>query len=174
MADTKDKAQHEPPQPPDFKRKFRLYSYQWIGLPLLFLLPVLAVLGVFGGVTETLTDEGSGITIDVEYPPRTRYEVLSKLDVTVTNTSTSPMSTLTVGFERHYIDAFSDTVFLPTVDRLTDTAFEIDLHDVQPGEARRIDVEMKGALVGRFTGSIHASSGDSGSAQVLVSTTIFP
>lgn len=174
MADTKQKATQEPPQLPDFKRSFRLYPYQWIGLPLLVLLPVLAVFGAFGGTTETVTNEGSGVTMEVEYPPRTRYEVLAKVDVSVTNTSDSPMQTLTVSFERDYVDAFSDTVFLPTITRVTDTTFEIDLDDVQPGETRSIDVEMNGAKAGMFTGSIHASAGDAASAQVLVSTMIFP
>lgn len=38
----------QPPEVPDIKRRIQLHPWQWIGIPLFLLIPILALFGVFG------------------------------------------------------------------------------------------------------------------------------
>src|SRR5690554_5420584 len=97
----------QPPQPPQMERKIQLYPYQWIGVPLLFLLPVLALVGAFGGRSSTVSAANEAVQLQVEYPARTRYRMIEPLIIGTTNLTGQGSITMTVTISRAYIEQFS-------------------------------------------------------------------
>ena len=64
-----------PPEAPDVERQFKQYVYQWIGIPLIMLIPVLSMLGVFGETMASTAAEEAGIlALDADYISRFRYK----------------------------------------------------------------------------------------------------
>jgi hypothetical protein len=159
-----------PPEAPDIERRFKLHAYQVIGLPLLVLIPVLALAGVFGE-TRASTDQVTGsLHVQVDYPKRLRYSTASRLTVLVTNRSTFPLDSLAVSFDPAYLSGFSDLTFTPEADR----AFSCDLLDLSPGEERRVIVEYRGRAYWRRPGRIVVKGAGADSAALDISTFVYP
>ena len=71
------------------------------------LLPVLGMLGLFG---ETITTERAAneqLAMQIEYTTRHRYKLNNNMKVTITNLSDQSPVTVTVSFDRAYLDHFS-------------------------------------------------------------------
>lgn len=163
----------QPPQPPDFDRKLHFYPYQLIGLPILFLIPLLALFGVFGETSTTVEQVGSGITLEVEYSNRVHFQGLDGTEIRVQNTSDQAIPVLTVSIEKAFLDNYSDISFTPDVDAITDEAYIIRLEDVQPGEARIVTYDSKGKIAGQHHGTVTATTGEA-STSVTLDIFIFP
>ncbi len=164
----------EPPQPPEIQRKVQFSRTQLIGVPLLMLLPILALFGVFDDSLHTATEQSPGVELMVEYPTRTRYKAPQSLEVSVRNTSAEALDDVTVTFDRAYIDAFEDVTFTPDVSEISDQVYQVQLDDVPPGDMRRITVDLKPRSYGTQRGTIAVSSTNSGEPQVAVDTFVFP
>ena len=160
----------QPPPPPEIDRHFRLYPWQWIGLPLLVLIPILALFGVFGHTWADVRDAGADVEMEVRYPTRFRYKELQAMYVRVRNRSDRMLDTVTVAFDTGYINRFSTVTFKPDISR----AYEVELTDVVPGEERLITVEIQGEAYWRHRGSITGWHSGADTAEVRVSTFIFP
>jgi hypothetical protein len=65
----------QPPQPPEIEKNLAFYPEQWIGIPFLMLLPILALLGVFGEGYNEASASSDALAITVEYPTRNRYSL---------------------------------------------------------------------------------------------------
>jgi hypothetical protein len=174
MAHAEETAQ--PPQPPEIEPKFTLSRVQWIGLPLLMLLPLLALLGVFGESFTAVADSNDVLDMEVEYATRYRYKMRNALELSLENLSAQTIPTLTVRLDADYISQFSDIAFSPQLDEITDEDYIVHLQDVQPGEVRVVTVEMQGDRYGRHSGTMSATAGGDGNGrvQVEVATFIFP
>src|SRR5690606_827994 len=61
-------------QPSTKPRHLALHRFQWIALPLMFLVPVLALLGLFGESTGQVHDERGALALYADYPTRYRYK----------------------------------------------------------------------------------------------------
>lgn len=158
-------------QVPDQPRRLRFYRFQWVGLPLLFLLPILALLGVFGETRGSADDMGAEIALRVEYPTRYRYKQIHPVEVAVENTSARTLDTVVVAFDPAYVRRFSTPAFIPSPTE----PFEVELLDVRPGEVRRVWAELQGEHYGRHRGTIEAyQAGGTDTTSVSVSTFIFP
>lgn len=162
------------PQPPDMKRRIRMYPMQWIGMVLIALIPVLALLGVFGEQRAQVSASSSALSLDVDYPLNYRYRVHNPLTITVRNTSQQAYETVTIAISTDYISPFADSKFEPELQRLTDAAYEVDLDDVQPGETRLVTVVLEGQEYGRHAGAITASAEGAAAARVDVATFVLP
>lgn len=161
----------QPLQVRDLPRHLKFYRYQWVGLPLLLLMPVLALLGVFGETWDHVEDAGAELTLRVEYPTRYRYKQINTVQVFVQNTASSTLDTVVVAFDPAYIRRFSTLMFIPSPKQ----PFEIELLDVKPGETRLVWVELQGEQYGRHQGTIEAYRPASlDTARVVVNTLIFP
>ena len=75
------------PQPPPFQRKLQFHPTQRIGIPLLMILPILALFGLFGETYTTNHAENEQLSMQVEYATRYRYKMTNDLRVSVTNLS---------------------------------------------------------------------------------------
>lgn len=149
-----------PPEIPDVKRRFRLHKYQYIGLPLLFILPLLSLLGMFGQTMHSKEKSEGGLRVRVEYPSRTRFSVDGKIDVEVQNTSNAPLEQVQVRIDRAYLRHFDEVIFTPEVVNVVDNYYQIDLPTLAPGETQHVIVAMKANNYGQRRGSVTAAVGE--------------
>jgi hypothetical protein len=158
-------------QVPDQPRNLRLHPYQWVGLPLIILVPLLALLNIFGETRDYAEDTASEIALRVEYPSRYRFKQLESVHVLVENVSATYVDTLVVAFDPEYVRQFSTPTFIPTPTE----PFEIEILAVEPGEIRRVWAELQGEQYGRHDGTIEAyRQGSLDTARVFLSTFVFP
>ena len=83
-------------------------------------------------------------------------------------------STITVEFDREYVDHFSDLVFTPEVEQITPFIYEVALARVEPGQTHVVEVEMLGKDYWLHEGEITAFVEASQPLTVEVGTLVFP
>jgi hypothetical protein len=164
----------QPPQPPQITRQIRVAPLQKVGVPLLLLVPLLAILGLFDESLTTVSASNSHLSIQVEHVTRTRNGQHNPISIRITNLSSQSPVTATVYIDRAYLDHFSDRQFTPQATRLTDTVYEVVLPDLQARETRAIAVESQVEDPGWHTGIISATVSGGEPVQVTVRTFIFP
>lgn len=156
---------------PEQPRRLRFYRFQWVGLPLVFLVPVLALLGVFGESWGHADAASTELSLRVEYPTRYRYKQTHTVEVFVENVSGGPLDTVVVAFDPTYVRRFSTLTFIPSPKE----PFEVELLDVKPGEVRLVRAELQGEHYGRHRGTVEVyRPGSLDTARVSVSTLIYP
>lgn len=160
----------KPPEPPEIGRSIKLYWYQWIGLPPIFLIVVLALLGIFGETFEEVSASEGAISLRIEYPSRFRYKQINPIRVWVANRGTAPIDTLTVSFQQSYILQFSNVSFIPSAKR----PFDVEVVDLGPGEERLVMAGLQAEQYGRHAGEISATAADRDTARARVSTVVYP
>jgi hypothetical protein len=159
----------EPPRPPDQDRRLELGRLQLIGIPLLAVIPALAMAGVFGESWTSASARGTALGVLVEYPSRFRARLSKPISVVVENRSTEVLDTVEVSFDSTFVDRFPAIVFVPE----PMDAYVVSLANLTPGEQRRIHVEIDGDRAGRHRGRVVVRArGDS--AAVELRTTVFP
>ena len=158
-----------PSAPPQMRRGLALTRKQRIGLPILTLIPLLALLGIFGERAATVNATSSSLAVSVRYPERFRYRQVLPLAVTVRNQSPRLIDTIRVSLDTAYITRFSSVRITPA----PSTAFTVTLAGVRPGEQRLVSAELWGQDYGRLRGRIVVSTPND-SAVVNVRTLVFP
>lgn len=131
------------PEAPDIAKEWRFKIVQKLGVPLLFLIPVLALLGVLGPSAETVAESGEALSLQVTYPTRFRYKTIESMSIRVTNISSQTAPTVTVKLDRDYLSTFSNLSFQPSVDEVSDDGYYVQLTDMEAGETRRVELEMQ-------------------------------
>ena len=170
MGQDEDRGEPNPPAAPKIERRLRLYPLQAIGIPILALPAVLALFGVFGERRASVEAAGGALELRVDYPERYRYMTIDNLEILVRNVSAAAIDTLTVGIDSTYVSGFSQVTFVPGADE----AYEVDLLGVEPGEWRRVHLELQGEDYGRHRGRVRATTGGADTVGVEISTRIFP
>jgi hypothetical protein len=164
----------QPPQPPEIERKLQFYRFQKIGIPLILLLPILALIGLFGESVAAENASNPQLMVEVEYPTRFRYKMVDSINVSVENTSTQPLSVVSVRFDRPYIESFSTVTFTPQVKTVTAADYIVELTDLQPQEVRIIAVEIQAENYWQHEGTITAVSDNNESVTLALNTFVFP
>lgn len=159
----------QPPQPPAHDRGIQLNRTQLIGVPLLALIPLLAILGTFGEHWDTRVADGGTLRTVIEFPDRFRAKLSKPITVFVENRSQQPLDTVEVAFDAEYIERFTAVSFLPDVEE----SYVVRLLDVRPGETRRVHLELDGDQVGGHHGRVVVRSGTDSSV-VGIHTIVFP
>jgi hypothetical protein len=139
----------EPPGAPEVRRRVRLYPGQWIGIPILILIPLLAALGVFGERRETVEVTGAAIRLEVDYPTRLRNGQRSDIEVRVWNLSTEPLNAAVL-FDPAYFERFTRVSFTPG----QSAPNEVDLTGLEAGRAAVLRVELEGDKPWRSSGRV--------------------
>lgn len=158
-----------PPPPPAMEPKIRLSWRQWVGIPVMLAIPILALFGVFGESHTLAQSKSSTLEMTLSYPSRFRYRQMQPLHVTVRNLSSAIADTIKVSFDTAYISRFATVKFDP----LPHDAYTVDLIDVKPLESRLVSVELWGDDYGNHPGTIVARRG-SDSAIIHLRTLVFP
>jgi hypothetical protein len=164
----------QPPQPPEFTPKFKLYPYQYIGMPIILLIPILALLGVFGEkVAETEAASGD-LQVRVEYPLRTHYRLQHEIEVAITNLSEQVLPALTIQFDTNLMRAFTDITFAEEPERITGDGYEVRIEDVAPGETRLVSVDVRAERYWAHDGAISVSGEGVDPVSIPLSVFVFP
>jgi len=164
---------NEPPKPPEVHHKVSFYLYQIIGVLIIFLIPILALSGVFGATRDKAEASSEVFSIEVEYPTKFRYKTIDPLSIKIRNTSNSAQS-LTVTIEEEYLSHFTNVKFSPQEKEITNGKYIFDLGTLQAGESKTISGEIQSEEYGSFKGLIEASSTAEENLQVEVKTISFP
>lgn len=159
----------EPPHAPDHDRRLQLNPVQLIGMPLLALLPVLAMVGLFGESWTSATATSASLGLVVQYPTRVRATLSKPITVVVENRAATVLDTVEVSFDSTLVGRFRAIGFVPE----PRDAYVVPLANVQPRERRRVHVEIEGDRIGRHRGRVVVRTrGDS--TAVELRTIVFP
>jgi hypothetical protein len=158
-----------PPKAPTIDPKIELSWKQRIGFPMLLVVPLLALFGMFGETQTRYHTSTASLGVAVAYPTRFRYRQVQSLHVTVRNLSSNVADTIRVSFDTAYISRFSSVRFEPPAK----SAYIVELTSVQPSESRWVSVELWGQDYGVHRGTIVVRSGGD-SALVHLRTLVFP
>lgn len=161
----------EPPQPPAVGRGFRAVPSQIAGVLLFLTVVLLAAFGTFGESRRTVEQSSPRLAVHVEYPERYRYKQTNRLVALITNRSSTPFDTLRLSLDTVYMRGFSNVSALPAAS----APWEIELPDVQPGETRRVEIEMQAERYWRHSGALTvAGTGPGDSVRVEIATFTWP
>jgi hypothetical protein len=170
----KKKEPSKPPQPPKVDKKFQIHAYQWIGIPLMMLIPILALLGLFGETVDMVSSSSQLLDVSVEYPTRFRYKMIDEVTVSLANVSEQTLPSVLVRFDRQYIDGFSTVTFTPSIKATTESDYLVEVSNLQPGETRVITATIQAEKYGMHRGSISTGPEDGGELEVSIATFTFP
>lgn len=155
---------------PDIPGRIRLWGYQWFGVFFLFLIPVLALFGVFGEGTKEMRETAQGLEAVIRYPTVARYGQSGSLQIELINRSDQAMDDLKTVFTADYIHQFSDVSFVPESIR----TYEVHVGTLAPGRSRFVLVQMKANQYGRHDGEVRVLNSTSDLMSVPVRTVVFP
>jgi hypothetical protein len=174
MMNTKKGEVPDPPEAPDIERRLEFDTLQRIGIPILLLVPLLALLGVFGDSSGSRVAETPEAALHVTYPSRMRHGLASSLRVDVRNRSPRPLSNVTVAISRDYLEPFRDLSFMPELTAVHETAYLLEIGDVPPGEERLVLVELRGWEHGRYPATVTVTIDGVENVQTTFTTIVFP
>jgi hypothetical protein len=157
------------PRAPIGAPRWSLTRKQWVGLPMLTLIPVLALFGVFGDRTARITAATPSLGVTVSYPERLRYRQTERLEVAVTNRTSKMVDSVLVSLDSAYLSRFIDVRVIPA----PSAAYEVRLVRVAPGEARLVVVDVTGNRYWRHPASLAVAMGEE-RATVHFSSLVFP
>jgi hypothetical protein len=147
----------EPPQAPTFKRKLRFYFYQYLGLPLLLLIPVLAIFGVFDQALTRQEQTGDEVSISIDYPSHYRYERAGTIRIHVQNNREESIPLLSIEISKVYLEHFRELHFVPDVSHMNLESYIIELTEILPGTSQGIRIDLQANDYGVHTGFILAT-----------------
>jgi hypothetical protein len=159
-----------PEQPPPIHPRIRMRRGELIGMCVIALIPVLAVVGVFGPELGHARHTSGALQLDVRYPSLTRHQLRETLEARVANLSGETLPHITLTFDPSYIIGFSSVSFVPPADR----AYAVELRDLQPRESRLVTVELEAERYGWHRGQVAASDGTGHVLAAMISTLTFP
>jgi hypothetical protein len=160
----------KPPPAPDVSRHVRLYRGQWVGVPILVLIPVLALFGVFSENRSHLESAADGLDITIDHPTRLRTGQRTYIEVRVSNRSAGPAEDVTVRFDPRYFQHSLDLLFIPA----PAVPYEVTLPPLASGADGRVRVEFDPEKPWRRSGGISVSQRGRDVVHARVSTFILP
>lgn len=163
-----------PAQPPSVDRKLEFHLLQLIGIPLMLLIPILALFGVFGETVDEATESSRELEMHVRFPTRFRYKMIDTITVSVRNASNQPITSVHITFDRAYIESFSTVTFIPSVKQVTETVYIVELTDLRPGEVQVVSLSVQAEKYGNHQGVITVKPDGEDGLQARLTTLTFP
>ena len=146
-----------------------MHRIELVGIILLALLPLLAVLGVFGPASGEGQASGGQLQVRVEHPTLMRFQNLERLRIVVTNEGAESVQDIRIAIDPDYVEAFSGASFEPQPDQ----PYSFEVAELRPGEQRLFTTELTANEFGRHEGRLtFESPGAAGTAQFH--TFVFP
>jgi hypothetical protein len=166
-----DPNQFEVLRSPEFKRKLHFWKRQWIMIPLLFTVPVLALTKVLGDLNDTAKASVPGLEISVKYPKRIRFGQNEEIQVNLHNQSLRALQDVKIEIDQDYLSQFENVQFLPSAN---DYSNQVKLSTLQPGEKRQVIVNVRAKHYGMHHGQVRVSGHGTEVASAQVDSLIFP
>ena len=146
----------EPPESPPFKRKLRFYVFQFIGLPFILLIPLLAISGLFDQTRTESEQSNDEISIHMDYPSRYRHKTEGTILIHVQNNSQESIPSLRLEISRDYLDQFSELRFFPELNQISADSYIIELSEIPHDTSELIRIELLASNYGEATGLVAA------------------
>ncbi len=166
--------QPHPPDPRTIAKKWQFYRMQWVGIPLILLIPVLALLGVFGESEQKVDVANNTFSVHINYPTRYRYKMINNIEVSLENISNQTMPTVTVSLNADYVNRFSTITFHPSLTSVKNGQYEVELTEVRTGETRLVTIELQGEAYFQHEGVVSVTAAAVPTLRVPIQTFIFP
>lgn len=164
-----------PPSPPQVARQLRVPPARWAGFALLFALPLLACLQVFGPQPETVESEGGGVKLAVTFVPRSRFSVQEQMRVQITRQAGGRAGPLRVEIARAYLSRFSILAATPAPAEVNAEAFVFSLPAASTADGSGVVIELQGEAYGPARGEARVVwDGGETAARVEFTSFIFP
>lgn len=165
-----------PPHPPRYRREVRLGALEWIGIPALALLPVLALSGALGPSSARMVVQApDALWMDVSHPSRLRHLGTGELVVSVTNTGAKGTQALAIGFDEDYLAHFSSIEALPAPEAFRSGRAWVSLPTLAPGERTSVRVRLEPNDWGQLPGWVELGRpGQRALARLDFSTLVLP
>jgi hypothetical protein len=159
-----------PPPPPEVRRRVMLHGAQWIGIPLLMLVPVLALLGVFGESRRHAEAGSDVLRVEVDYPQRHRTGLRSDIVVRLRNVSSAPLDGVSVAFDPAYFSDAFNVLFNPPAS----APHEVALPVLEPGAEDEVRVEFEAEHRWWRRGWIRVTRDGRAVAELRIGTFVLP
>jgi hypothetical protein len=159
-----------PPPPPEWKARLHLSAAQRVGLPLMALVPILALAGFFGERRERRQDAHGPLLVSAQVPTRFRYRQRMTLELSVTNRGTTGLDDVRVRIDSSYLDRFSGVALSPNPSPDGSVRFG----SLGPRESVRLTVTLEGERAGTHRGAARVIDADGDTARVALASTVFP
>jgi hypothetical protein len=154
---------------PVVSSNIQTWRFQWIGIPLLIMIPILSLLGVFDRGTNIKKIEGHDFKAKIEFPGKLRDGEVEYIRIEVTNTSSKQLDKISAGLNREYFAKFSDVTFFPEANDI----YEVELKEIPSGQSRYIDIKVKAREFGTYKGELKLTTKNS-SFKISLTTFVFP
>lgn len=139
----------QPPQPPELPKRFRLHPHQMWGLPLIMLLPILAISGALEDHTRIASHRTASLEWTVEYPSQFKFKQSHYLKLKARNISDSKLDTVIVGLDSAYLAKFTQITILPE----PENGHSVIFTDLAAGEKREVLVDIEAKHYGTQRGT---------------------
>ncbi|PCC71989.1 hypothetical protein SAMN02745121_08032 [Nannocystis exedens] len=167
--------EHEhPPPAPEIERRLQFHRPQLLLMPLMFAVPILALLGLLGGPRVREEIDLGGVHLAVEYAPRDHLEDWGRVYVTVVNRSPAPLADARAEFARALLDALWQPSFQPQLARIDGEWYVVPLGDLPPGATRAVTLDYRSTDPGRLNGSVRVRAGDEALAELPIHIAVLP
>jgi hypothetical protein len=141
-------------------------------VPLIAIVPLLALVGVFGEARTTATTVAQDVVLEVEHAERVRHSMPAPLTVTVHNRGTTTLEDVVVRVERRYLDAFTEVSFTPSAASVAED-YVIELGDIGAGDERRVAIDGRARSYWAHDGAVDVDAAGAG-LSVRVGTLVLP
>lgn len=151
------------PRPRHYARELRLGALEWVGIPLLSLLPLLALAGLLGPSSALksarIATANSALSVQLVYPSRLRRVTDGELLVTVSNAGPGELRELVLSLDEAYLLRFGRVQSLPAADSVDSGARRIALPVLRAGESTSVRLSLEADDWGRLPGWIELGVG---------------
>jgi hypothetical protein len=149
-----------PPAPPEQPRRLLFGPVQAIGVPLLMVLPLLAMVGLLATKSVVQTAVADEVRLEVEYPVRMAHSAVQPIRLVLYNDDGHPLRDVHVEVDRSYLDGFSERSFTPSLETVDASAYRAPLGHVAGRNSAAISGDVKANSSGPHEGEVRVFSGD--------------
>lgn len=163
-------ASSAPPPPPERLAKLRFSFAQRIGLPVLLVIPALALAGWFGPVSTVGRATHGALDVVIESPNRLHYRQRAIMTVSVHNQGQHPLDDVRLRADTAWLRAFSNATFSPALSG----DGTVHLGPLPAGETGHVVFAGEGEHAGRHAGALTVSAESADTVRLPLELTIFP
>lgn len=155
---------------PESSPKIKAWRYQYIGIPFLLSIPILALLGFFGGTTKKIQFHQNDFSISLDYPDLLRNGQTEYVQIKILNTSIESLKNFKVHLNSEFLQQFDEIEAIPSFDK----NIEVSLEEIPPNEQRFVFFKLKANKAGPHYGRIEIKKSNEKIIQTALRTFVLP